>query len=231
MLSHLPRFFAVAHSQNIKTGDIPQTYTSHNSCPVRCPFHKNGCYADNFGTNFQWKRADNGMTVTELKKWVEKNTEKGALIRHNVGGDIAIPGTSNVSPLLLGRLLDAFTDRKAYSYTHCEITEENAEFLRYSNSHGFVISFSCETVEEVDKARALGVPAVLTVTEFPTASAVTPEGHFLVPCPAQTHEGMTCKKCRLCANPNRDSVVCFLAHGNQAKKARAAIEQKITVYK
>lgn len=226
------KILCIAHSHNAKTGDIAQTYTQKGSCPVCCPFHKSGCYGEGYYTNRQWNRAEkDGVYSHQLRQWVLDNTEEGALIRHNVAGDIAIKGTSQISPLLLGDLLKAFAGRKAYSYTHCEINEGNAELLRFAQEEGFVISFSCETVDEVDEAKALGCQAVLTVSEFPTATAVTPDGHFLVPCPAQTHEGMTCKKCRLCANPKRETIIMFKAHGNGAKKACKAIEQKITFYK
>lgn len=225
------KILCIAHSKNAKTGDIVQTYTQKGSCPIRCPFHLSGCYGENYFTNMQWNRAETaGVYPHQLRDWIEENTDEGALIRHNVAGDMAIPGTNNISPLLLGKLLDAFKGRKAYSYTHCEINEDNAELLRVAQDEGFVISFSCETVEEVDKAKALGCQAVLTVEEFPQSTAITPDGHFLVPCPAQTHENMTCKKCRLCANPKRETVIMFKTHGTKAKKANQAIEKKITFH-
>lgn len=37
-------------SQNTKTGNIIQSYSSPSSCPVSCPFKESGCYAKNTHT-------------------------------------------------------------------------------------------------------------------------------------------------------------------------------------
>lgn len=46
-------------SQNTKTGNILQSYSSPSSCPVSCPFKESGCYAKNIRTAKVWDRADN----------------------------------------------------------------------------------------------------------------------------------------------------------------------------
>lgn len=46
-------------SQNTKTGNILQSYSSPSSCPVSCPFKESGCYAKNTHTAKVWERADN----------------------------------------------------------------------------------------------------------------------------------------------------------------------------
>lgn len=225
------KILAIAHSKNQKTGDIAQTYTEKGSCPISCPFHEHGCYGKGYFTNRQWNRAAiEGIYPKQLREWVVANTKEGDLIRHNVAGDIAIKGTSDISPLLLGDLLNAFKGRKAYSYTHCTINEDNAEFLRFAQDEGFVISFSCETVEEVDKAKALGCQAVITVEDFSTMPKFTPNGHRIVPCPAQTHKGITCKTCELCPNAKRTTIIAFESHGQFADQAIEAIEQKINLH-
>ncbi len=228
----MTKILALAHSKNSKTGDIAQTYSTPDTCPERCPFKCNGCYGLGYFTRRQWKRAETeGMYPHQLRQWVLENVPEGALIRHNITGDIAIQGTSEISPLLLGRLLEAFKGRRAWSYTHCEITEENAEFLRVAQDEGFVISFSCETLEEVDRAIDLGCKAVLTVPKFPEGVLYTPKGRRVVPCPAQVKQGVTCKSCNgLCGSPNRETVVMFEAHGQGKEKACKAIEQKITFH-
>lgn len=45
-------------SENAKTGDIMQSYSSRSSCPNRCPFKGSGCYAEGIRTVKTWDRAD-----------------------------------------------------------------------------------------------------------------------------------------------------------------------------
>lgn len=49
----------IPESQNTKTGNILQSYSSPSSCPVSCPFKESGCYAKSIHTAKVWERADN----------------------------------------------------------------------------------------------------------------------------------------------------------------------------
>lgn len=46
-------------SQNTKTGNIIQSYSSPSSCPVSYPFKESGCYAKKTHTAKVWERVDN----------------------------------------------------------------------------------------------------------------------------------------------------------------------------
>lgn len=219
------RIIPIAHSQNSKTGDIAQTYTGAQTCPKRCPFRDgNGCYGEVGFTNFTFSRATKGegLAPSELYGWIAANTDRGALIRHNVCGDIAKPGTSTVDKRLLETLTKAYFDRRAYTYTHCAITKRNSELLKQASHAGFVINYSCEMLAECDKALDDGVPAVLAVTKFDSLPERTPGGRKFVLCPAQAKQ-ITCRKCKLCAVGNRQTIVVFETHGAQRKRADAAI--------
>lgn len=221
------KIYPVAHSSNPKTGDIPQTYTSGNTCPERCPFKHNGCYAEGFHTRMAWARAEkSGMSAAALADWVEEHTCENQMIRHNVAGDIATPGTSDIDVDLLTGLVFAFAGRRAYTYTHCEPSAKNLRAASIACAAGFVVNQSCERLDQVDAAMRAGVPAVLAVVaDLPAGGIRTPEGRRVIQCPAQTREGVTCKTCRLCARADRPTAIAFAAHGSSAKKARAAIEQ------
>lgn len=224
-------FFATAHSANRKTGDIAQVYTSSNSCPIRCPFLNSGCYGKNFGTNFQWRKADNGVLDIDGLRMFAAGLESGTMVRHNVAGDLSFPGTSRINPALVDELISIYAPYRAYTYTHCAIDDESAAVIRKANACGFVINVSCETMGEVDDAMARGLPAVLAVTKAPEKGAKTPCGHRLILCPAQDPQydgkGVNCANCQLCTRGQRTVVICFDAHGSRAKAAREAIEQKI----
>ena len=221
------KIYAVATSTNQKTGNMAQTYTSENTCPARCPFKNSGCYAKNYGACFVWARADKyGMDPKDLKAWVEENTNAGDLIRHNVAGDIATPGTSNINGRLLNTLIDAYQGRRAFTYTHCAHTAENFKKIKKAIAAGFVINQSCETLAQVDKTMKAGIPAVIAVTAE-TMTKKTPAGYSIVQCPAQTHDNVSCKTCKLCANAGRKCAISFMVHGSGAKKAAAAINNEI----
>ena len=228
MLNHVT-ILAIAHSSNSKTGDIAQTYTSPNSCPNSCVFKKSGaCYAKaNFHCAMQWKRTEkeegkNLVSPSSLRKWVEENTGRGAMIRHNVAGDIAYMGTDKISARLLSVLIEAYRGRRAYTYTHCKPSGRNLSLVRASCSRGFTVNFSCESINVADAVMAAGAPAVLAVPEILPKDFKSPAGRRVVMCPAQTHESVTCKSCGLCARAGRSVIVAFAAHGS---KKRIAIEQ------
>lgn len=225
------RILCVAHSSNRKTGNIAQTYSSRNTCPRRCALH-NSCYAQSgFHTRMQWDRtepeapaADNICTPENIGEWIRENVAIGALIRHNVAGDMSANGSDILDINLVKKLTAAFEGRRAYTYTHCAPVPANFGIVRRAIKKGFVINFSCENVYTADLIVSKGLPAVLAVPEILPRGAKSPAGRSLVMCPAQTHENINCANCALCARAGRKSIVCFAAHGNKKAIAIKAIE-------
>ena len=126
---------------------------------------------------------------------------------------------------LLKSLVDANKTSKArgYTYTHHKLDYlHNLEAVKYANNNGFTINASCETLSQVDKAIAEGVPAVVVVDNSKEVPTHTPEGNKLIVCPAQTSD-TNCVDCGLCAQSKRKCAVAFLAHGNRAKKLNATL--------
>ena len=226
------RILCIAQSSNAKTGNIAQTYSSANTCPDACTFKTyGGCYGQGYYTLKQWNRTapeaparDNVRTPETLREWIERNTAIGALIRHNVCGDICRPETSDINPNLIVTLSQAFKGRRAYTYTHARKTAKNFEMARRAARRGFVINFSCERIEDADRVIRAGLPAVLAVPAPVEKGAKTPAGNRLIQCPAQTHENINCANCALCARAGRKTIVCFAAHGNKKTLAIKAIE-------
>lgn len=228
---HTVRFRAFDHSSNAKTGDIAQVYTSRNTCAVDCPFKDgNGCFGMGYFTRRLWDqcRADNSKALdcVGLIEWA-KSLPDGTMIRHNVAGDICTEGTNRINRGILASLLAAYEGKQAYTYTHADMRDGNNRYLMGVALKGdFIINVSCETLKEVAYALECGFPAVLTATKAPEKGA-TVHGFHLVQCPAQTHEGVTCKTCKLCARADRSCVPVFVVHGNGAKKAALAINRKL----
>lgn len=235
----------IPHSSNVKTGDIIQSYSARSTCPNRCPFKGNGCYADNFHVSMAWNRAENPLdnhyvgtkkdlflsllsaTADHAKK------ENTVLFRHNVAGDIAHEDSNMINRGLLEALTDTCNKvsdtlgvkLQGYTYTHCSINMQNAKAVREATSKGFTVNFSCETVAEVKEAKALACDAVMTsINPDETIKSLKAEGFKALQCLSQT-KGISCKDCGLCAR-HRDLVLVFGVHGNGSKKARNVIMLK-----
>lgn len=232
----------IPESSNPKTCNIIQSYSHRVTCPNRCPLKNNGCYADSFHTSRQWDRCNdeedkryiaNGHDlVLDLMSAValhSKRGEKSILFRHNVAGDIALPNSDMIDGERLNTIVKSCNkvssilnniNLMGYTYTHCSLTVQNFKKVKKAQNRGFTVNFSCETIEEVKKVKFAGCNAVLTsVNPHETVKALKKEGLKSLQCPAQTIEGMNCKKCKLCAR-DREAVVIFEVHGNGSKKAK-----------
>ena len=218
----LVQFTAV--SGNGKTGPIPVTRTQSSTCPSGCPFVKT-CYA-NYGPGaWHWKKLDDGRTGIswdDLLLHVTKHW-KGQLWRHNEAG-VLPHSNGTINRKMMKGLIKANRGKKGFTYTHHVINEANLTTLREAIAGGFTINVSCESIEQVDAARRLGLPAVLVVAkhEAPLKGAMTPDGHPLRRCPAET-TNITCSNCGICAKPDRQTVIVFTTHGPGTKKVHARL--------
>lgn len=203
----------VALSRNKKTGMVSQVYSEPKTCPTRCPFRNSGCYAKYGHCRIAWDGVSED--VNDLGRLIR---EKGSteLIRHNVAGDIAIAGTSDIDEDLVNVLISAYKGKKAYTYTHCTVNDRNIAIVKNAISKGFVINFSCETLNQVVKCYENNVPCVMAVNTISKDSKKR-EGITFKKCPAS--DSVNCANCKMCANKNRKSVVVFEAHGAGRKKA------------
>lgn len=232
----------IPESSNPKTGNIIQSYSNRSTCPSRCPFKNNGCYADSYHTSHQWDRCDdegdkryiaNGHDLTlDLMSAVAihaKKEEGSILFRHNVAGDIALSNSDMIDRERLNTIVEACNrvstnffgvNLMGYTYTHCNPSIGNIKKVKDAQSKGFVVNFSCETIEEVKKVKRMNCNAVMTsVNPDETIKELKKEGLKSLQCPAQTNDGMNCKKCKLCAR-DRDVVIIFAIHSYGSKKSQ-----------
>lgn len=215
----------ISNSKNIKTGAMSQTYTSSNTCPTSCKFKCNGCYAKSGHCAINWRKVDKGegnnVTTPENLKQVVENNPCTPVIRHNVAGDIAREGTSNIDEKLVKSLINAFKGHIVYTYTHCTPNKRNITIAKEARKCNFIINFSCETKEAVEKCRANDVPAVLTVSTMSKATRRINNVTY-AQCPATLHENIQCVNCGKCWKGDRKSVVVFPVHGAGKGKAKRA---------
>ena len=208
-------------SSNKKTGRIPVSTSSADSCPPNCPLKKAGCYANGGPQAIHWREVTKGRRGTDWDTFCDKIAAlpEGALWRHNVSGDL--PGQRGVlDKQLVSRLVEANRGRNGFTYTHYPMTKENAAVVRMANENGFTVSCSANNLEDADRLAEMGVgPVVTLVAESASRTLHTPAGRKVVICSAQLRDGVTCASCRLCAVSDRDVTVGFRPHGCQRRAA------------
>lgn len=242
-------------SGNVKTGPIPVTTTSSNSCPATCKFKDNGCYAQYGPLAMHWRGVDKGkksvLSLDELCGAI-KSLKFKQLWRHNQAGDLPKSGLSHGQDQVihwpsLEKIIEANKGRRGFTYTHYPVLPENetdwrargnansnANIIKYALSKGFTINISCETPEQADKVVAMGMPAVLVVPEGSPNSWRTPAGNLVKTCPAQLQDDINCASCELCQKQELTGpggvkrprhIVGFISHGNARKTVSRLVKE------
>jgi hypothetical protein len=209
-------------SGNRKTGPIPVSLSSRDTCPDSCSLKRNGCYAESWPLSKHWTDCDKGKGSTDLEQFCAgvAALPKGQLWRHNQAGDL--PGRGDtLDTSSLDAIVAANNGRRGFTYTHKPLRNlsERAAVWR-ANRAGFTINLSAEGLADADRLASFGAgPVVAGVSTDHPAHSKTPAGLHVIVCPAQTREDMSCDRCGLCALPNRKAIIAFRAHGTSSRKA------------
>jgi len=219
----MTKYHLTLESSNAKTGPIPVSTSSSDTCPKSCGMYS-ACYAKSGPLGIHWRAIDQGGRGTALGTFLQsiKRLPNGQLWRHNQAGDL--PGKDeSIDRLALDRLVDANKGKRGFTYTHKPMTRENRQAVKHANRHGFTINLSADSPSQADRLAKLKVGPVVTVLPADVKENMrTPEGRLIVICPAVTHDSVTCAKCQLCAWKDREVVIGFPAHG--AKKNSVLIQ-------
>lgn len=211
-------------SRNAKTGPIPVSTTSAESCPTACPFNNaNGCYAASGPLALHWRKVTNGLSGDNYGAFLDKVSRlmKGQLWRHNQAGDLIGEGdTLDVQALAL--LVKANKGKRGFTYTHKPLdTQAERDAIRDANKGGFTVNLSGNTLDHADTLADMGIaPVVVVLPHDATQNTMTPKGRKVVVCPATQRDDVSCASCGLCQK-QRDSIVGFPAHGPSKRKASA----------
>lgn len=213
-------------SSNLKTGPMPVSGTSKDSCPDSCPLKSNGCYAAAGRLNIHWIRLEKkGLTLSQFVSKI-KSIPAGRIWRHNQMGDL--PGANErIDTKALASIVAANKERKGFTYTHkSPAIKSNAKAIQKANKQGFTINLSADNLTEADKFFDLGIAPVVTILPSDQkGNTITPKGRKVVVCPNYTHN-VQCFDCQLCQKADRSVIVGFLAHGISHKKVTAISQQK-----
>lgn len=207
-------------SNNVKTGPIPVSTTSRDSCPKNCAFSGQGCYAESGPMALHWDavtRGDRGMpwgmfceavaTLPPMQLW-----------RHNQAGDLPGDGVE-IDGKKLDMLLDANEGKRGFTYTHYRPDKgHNASSIAHANVRGLTVNLSANNLQEADELYEAGCgPVVVVLPHDCDQNTVTPAGRPVVICPATVRDDVNCKTCEMCYL-QRETIVGFPAHGSSFKK-------------
>lgn len=233
-------------SKNTKTGPMVTTYSAPNTCPTTCPLYgaprpdgtvdpKAPCYAAaGFHTRQAWDRLGTGGGMSWTGYLQRLATTPGPRVRVNVAGDLPhLPGGDIIAPaaLALARAASQNGARIAFGYTHHARTPRNLRTVRAAAAHGLVLNLSADGPADAFATMAAhpGLPVAATMpADMPAVVREPDTGRRIVRCPATVKgSGVTCDGCGggvpLCARPTRDYAIGFPVHGNQHKRAAAAL--------
>lgn len=206
-------------SSNAKTGPIPVSTSSAETCPDSCPFKSKGCYAKSGPLLLHWQKITNEQRGFEWSEFTNaiSRLPRNQIWRHNQAGDL--PGVNEtIDTVALIQLVKANRGRRGFTYTHKYATSANLQAIKIANEAGFAINLSANNLAQADVLAAQNCgPVVVVLPSETTKNIETPEGRRVVICPATQREDVTCATCGLCQKINRSIIVGFPAHGTGKK--------------
>lgn len=219
--AHLTRI-----SSNKKTGPMPVSTTSRDTCPDACAFKAKGCYASSGPLALHWRKITSGERGVEWAEFCQqiKALPRGILWRANQAGDLPGDGTIIDRPAMLA-LINANKGKRGFTYTHYSVDDmyngnhaANASLVMLANDSGFTVNLSGNNLQHADTLKALNIAPVVTVLPRDAENvSYTPAGNKVVACPAEKSDKVSCFTCGLCQDNKRDYIIGFRAHGTGAK--------------
>jgi len=213
-------------SRNVKTGPIPVSTTSAETCPTACPFNNantGGCYAESGPLALHWRKVTESRAGESYGRFIEKIKALpiGQLWRHNQAGDL-MGKANDIDPDALRELVHANIGKRGFTYTHKPMTPANQSAVKYANENGFTINLSANNLRHADELADLGIGPVVAVLPIDAKeNTTTPNGRKVVVCPATVRDDVSCATCKLCAVVDRLAIVGFPAHGTSKRKAES----------
>ena len=219
MLTHLTRV-----SSNAKTGPIPVSTSSSDTCPPSCPFMAKGCYAKSGPLALHWRKITEGGRGLNWEDFCGEiaSLPRNQMWRHNQAGDL--PGHGEyIDASALSQLTRANRGRKGWTYTHKYATESNREAIRSANKNGFTVNLSANNLAHADELAAFECgPVCVVLPSDQNKNTFTPAGRKVVVCPATQRDCVTCASCGLCQK-QRGAIVGFPAHGTAHKTVTSLV--------
>jgi hypothetical protein len=218
-------------SANVKTGPIPVSTSSRETCAIECPFKGNGCYAESGPLALHWNAVTAGLRGMSFDAFCEvvASFDPGQFWRMNQAGDLPhVGGLIDKGALML--LIEANQGLKGFTYTHHDVMAgDNLDILTIANISGFTVNLSANDLVHADELMAHGLPVCVVLPIDQAENLVTPDGHKVIVCPAAIRDDVSCMTCQLCGRADRTVIVGFPSHGTGAKKADSVARRTIPI--
>jgi hypothetical protein len=201
-------------SANAKTGPIPVSTTTRDSCPADCAMRAE-CYAASGPLALHWAAVSAGQRGTDWPTFTAAIAQlpDGQLWRHNQAGDLPVAG-GTVDPVKLGQLVAANAGKRGFTYSHHRDAASIA-WIRHANNWGFTVNLSANNLADADTLASHNAgPVVVVLPSTATVNLKTPGGRAVVICPATQRDDVSCATCQLCQR-QRSAIVGFPAHGSR----------------
>lgn len=217
-------------ADNRKTGPIPVSTTTSNTCPTSCPFNSPrvdskgkrkapACYGKAGPLGLHWRNVNNrtNPNTTDLAGFCKQIAAlpKGQTWRHNQAGDL--PGNGQeIDAKSLQAITKANRGRNGFTYTHyMPEVGQNAANIHLANLQGFTINLSANNLSQADELWAEEIAPVVVVLPHNTTRKTqkTPAGRLVLTCPEYWKQGANCANCGLCQIATRKFIVGLPAHG------------------
>jgi hypothetical protein len=188
-------------SANAKTGPIPVSTTSKESCPSDCAM-RGECYAASGPLALHWSAVTKGQRGTDWSTFCE-----------SIAGDLPGDGAT-VDPVRLGELVAANRGRRGFTYSHYR-DGASLSWIQTANEWGFTVNLSANDLADADTLADTGAgPVVVVLPSTQSENTETPKGRKVVVCPATQRDDVSCATCQLCQR-QRTTIVGFPAHGSR----------------
>ena len=225
------KFHLTMVSSNVKTGPIPVSTSSRETCSPICPFFDNGCYAESGPLRIHWEAVTHNMRGYSFDVFCEviSTLPDGQLWRLNQAGDLPhVGGYIDHGAMLT--LCEANTGLKGFTYTHHDIDlGDNLSIIEQCNVAGFTVNLSANDLEHADTLYRTGLPVCVVLPITQDINTYTPNGVKVVVCPSAIRENVSCMTCGLCQISYRNVIIGFPSHGPGAKKANAIASRIIPI--
>lgn len=206
------------------------------------------CYANGYHTKMHWNQVDNGKRGVDFTSFIKllKTMPPAMRFRGQQVGDLPGEGNKLDEEKCIKYADTIRRHRQSFTYTHYPVVPRAAldEEVEYKGTsyrlklpavgtalaawnravvkrmlRSYTVNVSCDSLSQVDKVVALGLPAVVAVPRDTPKKSSTPGGVPLVQCPATLKESkIVCANCGgskgpLCWRKDRDYAITFPAHG------------------
>jgi hypothetical protein len=201
-------------SANVKTGPIPVSTTTRDSCPADCAM-KSECYAASGPLALHWAAVSSGTRGTDWPTFTATIAQlpDGQIWRHNQAGDLPTQN-GTVDAVKLGQLVAANAGKRGFTYSHHR-DAASIDWIRHANAWGFTVNLSANNLADADTlADHQAGPVVVVLPSTATVNLKTPAGRAVVICPATQRDDVSCASCQLCQR-QRAAIVGFPAHGSR----------------